>query len=200
MGRSDKAMSSSAVQMAMRIIRKRQRCAKTLHRTHAASQFCNPLARRRGFDSSGQPLPRALRTQEYAGLSARDRTERARRSPLAKQTLRFGHRSGPVFTVRFADLLREHWSEYVARAGGLAEVPAVHRRAVEAVLSCRTPRWAGTFTPARIATANTSPTTVANHRACPCCCGEMQLRGKLRPQKSPLIQGGLNRRLNCCFF
>ena len=45
--------------------------------------------------------------------------------------------------MTFADLLRRHWPEYVAHVGGAAKVPAAHWRAVEAALSCRTPRLGG---------------------------------------------------------
>jgi len=43
--------------------------------------------------------------------------------------------------VKFADLLRAHWPSYVTQAAG--PIPADHWRAVEAVLSCRTPRRGG---------------------------------------------------------
>ena len=84
--------------------------------------------------------------------------------------------------MRFADLLREHWPRYVARAGGAARVPAAHRRAVEAVLSCRTPRLGGHVYICTDCNREHFAYHSCNHRACPRCGAREQQLWSARQQ------------------
>jgi hypothetical protein len=69
--------------------------------------------------------------------------------------------------VKFADLLREHWPRYVAQATG--PIPADHWRAVEAVLSCRTPRRGGHLYHCPDCARRHYVFHSCNHRNCPHC-------------------------------
>ena len=71
--------------------------------------------------------------------------------------------------MTLADLLRQHWSEYVARAGGAGKIPASHWRAVEAVLSCRTSRLGGHVHGCADCRGEHFAYHSCNHRACPSC-------------------------------
>ena len=69
--------------------------------------------------------------------------------------------------MKFAQILRAHWPQYVKEAEG--KIPSAHWRAVEAVLSCRTERRGGSrhFCPdcKRVHYRYHS----CNHRSCPQC-------------------------------
>lgn len=69
--------------------------------------------------------------------------------------------------MKFADLLREHWPHYVAQAGG--SIPPDHWRAVEAVLSCRTPRLGGQVYACPDCSRTRYQFHSCNHRNCPQC-------------------------------
>lgn len=73
--------------------------------------------------------------------------------------------------MNLAQILRAHWPEYVATG---AEIGPEHWRAVEAVLSCRTPRLGGH----RYGCADCGRSHYlyhsCNHRACPQCGGRAQ--------------------------
>lgn len=69
--------------------------------------------------------------------------------------------------MKFASLLREHWPRYVAQAQG--PIPARHWRAVEAVLSCRTPRRGGHLHHCRDCSRTYYQFHSCNHRSCPQC-------------------------------
>jgi hypothetical protein len=69
--------------------------------------------------------------------------------------------------VKFADLLRAHWPRYVAQATG--PIPADHWRAVEAVLSCRTPRRGGHLHRCPDCAGLHYQFHSCNHRNCPQC-------------------------------
>ena len=84
--------------------------------------------------------------------------------------------------MRFADLLCEHWPEYVARAGGAAQVPYAHWRAVEAVLSCRTPRLGGHVYTCVDCNREHFAYHSCNHRACPRCGAREQQLWSARQQ------------------
>jgi len=71
--------------------------------------------------------------------------------------------------VRFTHILRRHWHEYIARNGGATKIPAVHWRAVEAVLSCRTPRLGGHVYTCKECKGEHFAYHSCNHRACPQC-------------------------------
>lgn len=70
-----------------------------------------------------------------------------------------------------ADLLRRHWPEYVRHIGGAGKVPAPHWRAVEAVLSCGTPRLGGHVHACTDCRTARFVYHSCNHRACPRCGG-----------------------------
>ena len=84
--------------------------------------------------------------------------------------------------MTFADLLREHWPQYVASAGGAAKIPAAHWRAVEAVLSCRTPRLGGHMYACGDCNSEHFAYHSCNHRACPRCGGRQQQLWSARQQ------------------
>jgi Putative transposase/Transposase zinc-binding domain len=69
--------------------------------------------------------------------------------------------------VKFADLLREHWPRYVAQTEG--PIPSAHWRAVEAVLSCRTPRRGGRRHHCPDCSRSYNIFHSCNHRSCPQC-------------------------------
>lgn len=69
--------------------------------------------------------------------------------------------------MRFADILREHWPDYVAEAQ--APIPSRHWRAVEAVLSCRTPRRGGQRHHCTRCGRDSFVYYSCNHRSCPRC-------------------------------
>ena len=69
--------------------------------------------------------------------------------------------------LRFAEILREHWPSYVARATG--PIPARHWRAVEAVLSCRTLRRGGHVQHCAHCQRDHYFYHSCNHRNCPRC-------------------------------
>ena len=69
--------------------------------------------------------------------------------------------------MRFADILRENWSAYVARATG--PIPTRHWQAVEAVLSCRTPRRGGHVHHCARCRRDHYFFHSCNHRSCPRC-------------------------------
>jgi hypothetical protein len=69
--------------------------------------------------------------------------------------------------VKFADLLREHWPRYVAQNAG--PISADHWRAVEAVLSCRTPRRGGHVYHCPACSRSRYQFHSCNHRSCPQC-------------------------------
>ena len=84
--------------------------------------------------------------------------------------------------MKFADLLRRHWPEYVDRAGGAGKIPPVHWRAVEAALSCRTPRLGGHVYTCRDCNRELFAYHSCNHRACPRCGGRDQQLWSARQQ------------------
>jgi hypothetical protein len=69
--------------------------------------------------------------------------------------------------VRFADILREHWPAYVSGVKG--PIPSRHWRAVEAVLSCRTPRRGGHVHHCAQCQKDYYLLHSCNHRSCPSC-------------------------------
>ena len=69
--------------------------------------------------------------------------------------------------MKFADILREHWPRYVAQAEG--PIPSRHWRAVEAVLSCRTPRRGGHHYHCPECARSHYQFHSCNHRSCPQC-------------------------------
>lgn len=71
--------------------------------------------------------------------------------------------------MRLAEILDEHWAAYVEHVGGLHRVPLEHRRAVEAVLSCRTPRMGGSAHRCTDCGKIHYAYHSCNHRACPQC-------------------------------
>lgn len=73
--------------------------------------------------------------------------------------------------MRLAEILDEHWAAYVEHVGGLHRVPLEHRRAVEAVLSCRTPRLGGSSHRCSDCGKVHFAYHSCNHRACPQCGG-----------------------------
>ena len=84
--------------------------------------------------------------------------------------------------MTLADLLRKHWSHYVAEAGGPGKVPAAHWRAVEAVLSCRTPRLGGHVYTCMDCKSEHFAYHSCNHRACPRCGAREQQLWSARQQ------------------
>ena len=84
--------------------------------------------------------------------------------------------------MTLADLLRRHWPEYVARAGGVGKIPTPHWRAVEAVLSCRTPRLGGHVHRCADCGGKHYAYHSCNHRSCPCCGGREQQLWAARQQ------------------
>ena len=71
--------------------------------------------------------------------------------------------------MNLAELLRKHWPEYVAHAGGAGKIPTPHWRAVEAVLACRTPRLGGHVHACTDCGREHYLYHSCNHRACPRC-------------------------------
>ena len=71
--------------------------------------------------------------------------------------------------MNLAGILRRHWREYVRHVGGAGRVPALHWRAVEAVLSCRTPGMGGHLYRCPDCRDRHYAYHSCNHRACPCC-------------------------------
>ena len=84
--------------------------------------------------------------------------------------------------MTLSDLLRRHWPEYVARAGGAEKIPAPHWRAVEAVLSCRTPRLGGHVHRCADCGGEHYAYHSCNHRACPRCGAHEQALWAARQQ------------------
>ena len=84
--------------------------------------------------------------------------------------------------MTLADLLRQHWPEYVARAGGAGKIPSPHWRAVEAVLSCRTPRLGGHIHRCTDCGTDHYAYHSCNHRSCPRCGGREQQEWSARQQ------------------
>ena len=76
--------------------------------------------------------------------------------------------------MTLAEILEAHWAAYVERVGGLHRVPVEHRRAVEAVLSCRTPRKGGHAHRCTKCGKRHFAYHSCNHRACPACGGHDQ--------------------------
>jgi len=71
--------------------------------------------------------------------------------------------------VTLAGILRQHWPDYVARQRGPSTIPAPHWRAVEAVLSCRTPRLGGHVHRCTDCGGEHYAYHSCNHRGCPRC-------------------------------
>lgn len=69
--------------------------------------------------------------------------------------------------MHFADILREHWPAYLARA--TRPIPASHWRAVEAVLTCQTPRRGGHLEHCPACKRDHYFFHSCNHRSCPRC-------------------------------
>ena len=69
--------------------------------------------------------------------------------------------------MHFAEILREHWPSYVECATG--PIPTRHWRAVEAVLSCRTPRRGGHVQHCAQCQRDHYFFHSCNHRSCPRC-------------------------------
>lgn len=84
--------------------------------------------------------------------------------------------------MTLADLLRRHWPEYVRSNGGAGKIPASHWRAVEAVLSCRTPRLGGHVHACTDCGGEHFAYHSCNHRACPRCGGREQQLWAARQQ------------------
>lgn len=84
--------------------------------------------------------------------------------------------------MTLADLLRRHWPEYVRHIGGAGKVPAPHWRAVEAVLSCGTPRLGGHVHACTDCKTERFVYHSCNHRACPRCGGRDQQLWAARQQ------------------
>lgn len=73
--------------------------------------------------------------------------------------------------MKLAEILDGHWAAYVEHAGGLSWIPPEHRRAVEAVLSCGTPRKGGHAYRCADCGKRHFVYHSCNHRACPGCGG-----------------------------
>ena len=84
--------------------------------------------------------------------------------------------------MTLADLLRRHWPEYVACAGGAARIPKAHWRAVEAALSCRTSRLGGQVYGCSDCRKEHFAYHSCNHRACPRCGARQQQLWSARQQ------------------
>ena len=84
--------------------------------------------------------------------------------------------------MNLVELLRQHWSEYVARAGGAGKIPAPHWRAVEAVPGCRTSRLGGHAHRCADCGGEHYAYHSCNHRSCPRCGGYDQKLWALRQQ------------------
>jgi len=82
--------------------------------------------------------------------------------------------------VRFAEILRESWPSYVQRATG--PIPARHWRAVEAVLSCRTPRRGGHVQHCAQCQRDHYFLHSCNHRSCPQCGARAQAEWAARQE------------------
>ena len=82
--------------------------------------------------------------------------------------------------MHFAEILREHWPSYVARAPG--KIPARHWRAVEAVLSCRTLRRGGHIQHCARCRRDHYFFHSCNHRSCPRCGGGAQAEWAARQE------------------
>lgn len=76
--------------------------------------------------------------------------------------------------MTLAQLLKHHWADYVARAGGVTKIPTPHWRAVEAVLSCRTSRLGGHVHHCGDCGHQHYAYHSCNHRSCPSCGGHEQ--------------------------
>ena len=74
--------------------------------------------------------------------------------------------------LHFADILRQHWPAYVKDAKG--PIPKRHWRAVEAVLSCQTPRRGGQRQFCPKCKRDHFFFHSCNHRSCPRCGGRRQ--------------------------
>jgi hypothetical protein len=86
--------------------------------------------------------------------------------------------------LRFADILEAHWPDYVANAPG--PIPARHWRAVEAVLSCRTPRRGGHRHHCADCGRDFFLYHSCNHRSCPTC-GSLEQRQWAARQEARLL-------------
>jgi len=84
--------------------------------------------------------------------------------------------------LTLAGILRQHWPEYVRHAGAAGTIPAAHWRAVEAVLSCRTPRLGGHVHACADCGSEHYAYHSCNHRACPRCGGREQQLWAARQQ------------------
>lgn len=73
--------------------------------------------------------------------------------------------------MKLAGILEEHWAAYVESVGGIYKVPLDQRRAVEAVLSCRTLRKGGHAHRCTDCGKRHFTYHSCNHRACPQCGG-----------------------------
>lgn len=82
--------------------------------------------------------------------------------------------------LHFADILREHWSAYVQRATG--PIPTRHWRAVEGVLSCRTPRRGGHLHHCAQCQRDHYFYHSCNHRSCPRCGSRAQAQWAARQE------------------
>lgn len=82
--------------------------------------------------------------------------------------------------VHFADILEAHWPAYVASARG--PIPARHWRAVEAALSCRTPRRGGERVHCARCERDYFLYHSCNHRNCPRCGARDQERWAARQE------------------
>jgi hypothetical protein len=76
--------------------------------------------------------------------------------------------------LRLADILRQHWPEYVAGHGGVGKIPTPHWQAVEAVLACGTPRLGGHVYGCTDCGTEHFAYHSCNHCACPRCGGQGQ--------------------------
>ena len=71
--------------------------------------------------------------------------------------------------MTLADILRQHWPDYVVRSGGPAKIASAHWRAVEAVLSCGTSRLGGHVYRCKDCGRDHYGYHSCNHRSCPRC-------------------------------
>jgi hypothetical protein len=82
--------------------------------------------------------------------------------------------------VHFAEILREYWPAYVQRAIG--PIPTRHWRAVEAVLSCRTPRRGGHVQHCAQCQRDHYFYHSCNHKSCPQCGSRAQAEWAARQE------------------
>jgi hypothetical protein len=86
--------------------------------------------------------------------------------------------------VELAEVLRRHWPEYEGQFG--AQVPASHRRAVQAILACRTGRLGGELYRCPDCQQDHFVYHSCNHRACPRC-GQADASDWIQRQKLKLL-------------